>query len=168
MPKMMLLAAVLAAFGIVSQPTEARDRDFGFRHFSGHAGPKLHLRHQSFKFHRGGVFGKPRAFKPRHFGHRGSAFKFGHAPRFKPRHFGHFGRGGRVLKFSTAIWGSSSAICHVSSTITSATGTVITGRSRSRDRCRPAGRRPGQQVQLGPGDTDIVWPPPNLLGARQH
>jgi hypothetical protein len=102
MRKMMVLAAVVAALAMASQPTEARDRGFGFRHFSGHAVPKLHLRHHGVKFHHGGFVGKPRAFKSRHFGHfghRGSAFKFGHAPRFKPRHFGHFAEGGLVLKF---------------------------------------------------------------------
>jgi hypothetical protein len=41
MRKMMLLVAVVAALGMVSQPTEARDRGFGFRHFSGHAGSEL-------------------------------------------------------------------------------------------------------------------------------
>jgi len=102
MRKMLVLAAVVAALGMVSQTVEARDRGFGFRHFSGHVGPKLHLRHQGFKFHHGGFVGKPRPFKSRHFGHfdhHGFAFKFGHTPHFKPRHFGHFGQGGLVLKF---------------------------------------------------------------------
>jgi hypothetical protein len=89
MRKIMLLAAIVAALGMASQPTEARDRGFGFRHFSGHAGPKLQLRHHGLKFDHGGVFGKPRPFKSRH---------FGHAPHFKPRHFRHFGQGGLVLK----------------------------------------------------------------------
>ena len=99
MRKIMLLAAVVAALGMAWQPAEARDRGFGFHHFSGHAGPKLHLRHHGLKFDRGAVFGKSRPFKSRHFGHfghRGFASKFGH---FKPRQFGHFGRGGLVLKF---------------------------------------------------------------------
>ena len=98
MRRMMVLAAVVAALGMVSQPTEARDRSFGFRHFSGHAMPKLHLRNQGFKFHHGGFVGKPRPFKSRHFGHfdhRGSAFKFGHAPHFEPRH---------VLGFGVRAW----------------------------------------------------------------
>jgi hypothetical protein len=101
MRKVVVLAAVLAALAIASQPTEARDRGFNFRHFSGHAGPKLHLRHHGLKFHYGGVFGKHRPFKSRHFGHFGhrSFSKFGHVPRFKPRHFGHFGQRGLVLKF---------------------------------------------------------------------
>jgi hypothetical protein len=93
MCKMVVLAAVVAALAMASQPAEARDRGFGFRHFSGHAAPKLHLRHHGFKFHHGGVFGKDGPFKSRHFGH------FGHFPRLKPRHFGHFGQGGLVLKF---------------------------------------------------------------------
>jgi hypothetical protein len=102
MRKMMLLAAVVAVLAMVSQPTEARDRGFGFRHFSGHAGPKLHLRHRGLKFHHGGVFGKHPPFKSRHFGHfghRGFSSKFGHFPRFKPRHFGHFGQRSLVLEF---------------------------------------------------------------------
>jgi hypothetical protein len=102
MCKMVVLAAVVAALAMASQPAEARDRGFGFRHFSGHAAPKLHLRHHGFKFHHGGVFGKDGPFKSRHFGHfghRGFSSKFGHFPRFKPRHFGHFGQGGLVLKF---------------------------------------------------------------------
>ena len=102
MRKMMVLATVVAALGVVSEPTEARDRGFGFRHFSGHAGPKLHLHHPSFKFHHGGFVGEPRSFKSRHFGHfghRGFAFRFGHAPQFKPRHFGQFRHPGLVLKF---------------------------------------------------------------------
>jgi len=103
MGKIMLLAAIVAALGMASQPAEARDRGFGFRHFSGHAGPKLHLRQHGLKFHHGSFFGKPRPFKSRHFGdfdHRGFAFRLGHVPRFKPRHFGRFGQGGLVLKFS--------------------------------------------------------------------
>ena len=89
---MVVLAAVGAALAMASQPAEARDRGFGFRHFSGHAAPKLHLRHHGFKFHQGSVFGKHRPFKSRHFGHfghRGFSSKFGHVPRF----------GGLVLKF---------------------------------------------------------------------
>jgi hypothetical protein len=104
MRKTMVLASVVAASGMISQPTEARDRGFGFRHFSGHALPKLHLREHGLDFHHGGVFGKPRPFMSRHFGHfghRGFAFKFGLVPQFKPpRHFGHFGRG-LVLRFGS-------------------------------------------------------------------
>jgi hypothetical protein len=103
MRKVVVLAAVVAALAMASQPAEARDRGFDFRHFSGHAGPKLHLRHHGLKVHHGGVFGKHRPFKSRHFGHfghRGFSSKFGHVPRFKPRHFGHFGQRGLVLKFS--------------------------------------------------------------------
>jgi hypothetical protein len=102
MRKVVVLAAVVAALGMASHTAEARDRGFGFRHFSGHAGPKLHLRHHGLKFHHGGVFGKHRPFKSRHFRHfgqRGFASKFGHVPRLKPTHFGHFGQGGLVLKF---------------------------------------------------------------------
>jgi hypothetical protein len=102
MREILVPAAILAALGMASQVAEARDRGFGFRHFSGHAGPKLHLRHHGFKFHHGGFVGKPRAFKSRHFGHfghRGFSSKFGHVPRFKPRYFGHFGQRGLVLKF---------------------------------------------------------------------
>jgi hypothetical protein len=102
MRKIMVLTAVVAALGMASEPTEARDRGFGFRHFSGHAGPKLHLRHPGFKFHHGGFVGQGRAFKSRHFGHfghRGFASKFGHAPHFKPRPFGHFRQRGLVLEF---------------------------------------------------------------------
>jgi hypothetical protein len=101
MRKMVVLAAVVAALAMASQVTEARDRGFGFRHFSGHAGPKLHLRHHGLKFH-GGVFGKHGQFKSRqfgHFGHRRFSPKFGHVPRSKRRHLGHFGQGGLVLKF---------------------------------------------------------------------
>ena len=103
MRKIMLLAAVVAAVAMASQPAEARDRGFGSRHFSPHSGPKLHVRHHGLKFHHhGGVFGKHRPFKSRHFGHfsrRGFISKFGHVPQFKPRHFGHFGQGGLVLNF---------------------------------------------------------------------
>ena len=102
MRKMMALGTVVAVLAMVSQPTEARDRGFGFREFSGHAVPTLHLGHPGFKFHRGGFVGKPRSFKSRHFGHfghRGFAFKFGHAPHFKPRHLRHFRHPGLVLKF---------------------------------------------------------------------
>jgi hypothetical protein len=103
MRTIILIAAIIAALGTISQPTEARDRGFGFRHFSGHAAPKLHLRHHGFKFHHGRSLGKPRLFKSRHFGHfghRGFAFKFGHVPGLKPRHFGHFRHPGLVLKFA--------------------------------------------------------------------
>ena len=103
MRKVVVLAAVVAALAMASPPAEARDRGFGSRHFSGHAGPKLHLRHHGLKFHHGRVFGKHRPFKSRHFGHfghRNFSFKFGHVPRFKPRHFGRFGQRGLVLKFS--------------------------------------------------------------------
>jgi hypothetical protein len=130
MRKIMLLAAVVAALGMLSQPTEARDRGFGVRHFSGHAGPKLHLRHHGLKFHHGGFLGKNRPFKSRHFGHfghGGRAFKFGHVPHFKPRHFGHFGQGGFVLKFSDGDFVLSSAICRISSIVTSVTSTITTG-----------------------------------------
>jgi hypothetical protein len=102
MRKMILLAAVVAALAMASQPAEARERGFGFRHFSGHAGPKLHLRERGLKVHHGGVFGKHGPFKSRHFGHfghRSFSSKFGHVPRFKPRNFGHFAQGGLVLKF---------------------------------------------------------------------
>jgi hypothetical protein len=102
MCKMVMLAAVVAALAMASQPAEAGDRGFSFRHSSGQAGPKLHMRDHGFKFHHGGFVGKPRAFKSRHFGHfghRSFSFKFGHGPHFKPRHFGDFGRGGLVLKF---------------------------------------------------------------------
>ena len=102
MRTIMLVAAIIAALGMASQPTDARDRGFSFRNFSGHAGPKLHMRHPGVKFHHGGFVGKPRAFKSPHFGHfahRGFAFKFGHAPHFKPGHFGHFRQRGLVLKF---------------------------------------------------------------------
>ena len=102
MRKVVVLAAVVAALAMASQPAEARDRGFGSRHFSAQSGPKLHLRHHGLQFHHGGVLGKHRSFKSRHFGHfghRGFSSKFGHVPRFKPRHFGHFGQGGLVLKF---------------------------------------------------------------------
>jgi hypothetical protein len=102
MRKNLLLAAVVAALAMASQPAEARDRGFGSHHFSAHSGPKLHLRHHGLKFHHGSVFGRHRPFKSRHlghFGHRSFSSKFGHVPRFKPRHFGHFGQGGLVLKF---------------------------------------------------------------------
>ena len=102
MCKMVVLAAVVAALAIGSQPAEAGDRGFGSRHFSGHAGPKLHLRQHGLKVHHGGVFGKHGPFKSRHFGHfghRSFSSKFGHVPRFKPRNFGHFGQGGLVFKF---------------------------------------------------------------------
>ena len=100
MRPIVLLVAVVAALGMEPQPAEARDRGFGFRQFSGHAGPKLHLRQPGLKFHQGRFVGQPRAFKPRHFGHfdqGGLAARFGHAPPFKLRHFG---QGGFVLKFS--------------------------------------------------------------------
>ena len=102
MRKVVVLAAVVAALAMESQPAEARDRGFGFRHFSGHAAPKLHLRHQGFKFYHGGSLGKPRPLKSRHFrrfDQRGFAFRFGHHSHFKPRHFGHFRHPGLVLKF---------------------------------------------------------------------
>jgi hypothetical protein len=102
MRKILVLAAIVAAVGMVSQATEARDRTFSFRHFSPHAGTGFHLPHH------GGFFGKHRHFKPWPFGqlgHRGSVFKFGdhegfvfefgHVPHFKPRHFGRFGHKGR-------------------------------------------------------------------------
>ena len=100
MRPIVLLVAVVAALGMEPQPAEARDRGSGFRQFSGHAGPKLHLRHHGLKFHHGRFVGTPRAFKSRHFGnfdHGGLAARFGDAPPFKLRHFG---QGGFVLKFS--------------------------------------------------------------------
>jgi hypothetical protein len=103
MRKVVVLAAVVAALAMASQPAEARDRGFGSRHVSAHSGPKLHLRQHSLKFHHGGVFGKHPPFKSRHFGHfghRGFAYNFGQAPHFKPRHFAHFRQRGLVLKFS--------------------------------------------------------------------
>lgn len=102
MRKVMVLATVVAALAMVSQPTEARDRGFGVRQLSGHAVPKLHLRHHGFKFHHDGFVRTPRPFKSRHFGwfdHRALALRFGHARHFKPRHFGHFRHPGLVLKF---------------------------------------------------------------------
>jgi hypothetical protein len=103
MRKILVFAAILAALGVASQAAEARDRTFSFRHFSPHAGVRLHLRHHSFGFHHGGFFGKPRHFG--HFGHRHFVFKFGdhggfvfksgHIPHFKQRHFGHFDHKGR-------------------------------------------------------------------------
>jgi hypothetical protein len=99
---MMVLTVVVAALGMASELAEARDRGFSFRHFSGHAGPKLHLRDPGFKFHRGGFVGKGRAFKSQRFGHvgqHGFASKFGHAPEFKSRHFGHLRQRGLVLEF---------------------------------------------------------------------
>jgi hypothetical protein len=102
MRKMMVLTVVVAALGMASELAEARDRGFSFRHFSGHAGPKLHLRDPGYKFHRGGFVGKGRAFKSQRFGHvgqHGFASKFGHAPEFKSRHFGHLRQRGLVLEF---------------------------------------------------------------------
>ena len=108
MRKILVLAAIVAAVGMVSQAAEAGDRTFSFRHFSPHAGTGFHRPHLSLKFHHRGFFGKHRHFKPLpfgHFGHRGFVFKFGdhegfvfefgHVPHFKPRHFGHFGHKGR-------------------------------------------------------------------------
>jgi hypothetical protein len=100
-----MLAAIVAALGSASQPAEADDRGFGsfvFRHFSGHASPRLQLRHNGLDFHHGGFFGKPLPFKPRpfgHFDHRDFVFRFGYVPHSEPRHFGRFDRGGPVLKF---------------------------------------------------------------------
>jgi hypothetical protein len=71
MRKVVVLAAVVAALGMASHTAEARDRGFGFRHFSGHALAKLYLRHEGFKFHYGGFFREHQPFKPRHFGHFG-------------------------------------------------------------------------------------------------
>ena len=102
MRKVVVLAAVVAALTMASQPAGARDRGFGSRQFSAPSGPKLHLRHHGFDFRHGRFLGKPRPFKSRHFGyfdHHGFAFKFGHTSRFKPRHFGHLSQGGLVLKF---------------------------------------------------------------------
>jgi hypothetical protein len=99
MRPILLLVAVVAALGMEPQPAEARDRGFGFRQFSGHFGPKLHLRHHGLKFHHGRFVRQPQAFKSRHFGHfdhGGFAARSGHGPRLKLRHFG---QGGLVLKF---------------------------------------------------------------------
>jgi hypothetical protein len=100
MRRIMLIAAITAALGMATQPAEARDRGFGFRYFSGHASPKLHPRHHALKFHHGSLFGKPRPFKSRHFGHfrhpglvlkfgdGDFVLRFGHVPHSKHRHFG--------------------------------------------------------------------------------
>jgi hypothetical protein len=80
MRKIVLLAAMIAALGKTSQAAGAHDRGFSFRHFSGHAGPKLHLRDRGRNFHHGGLFGQRRPFKPRHFGdfnHGGLVLRFG-------------------------------------------------------------------------------------------
>jgi hypothetical protein len=139
MRKMMVLATVVAALAMVSQPTEARDRGFGFRQFSGHAVPKLHLRHPGFKFHHGGFVGKPRSFKSGHFGHfdhRGFAFRFGHAPRFNPRHFGHFRHPGLVLKFGDlSIGGAQKGARHVPG-VTAVTRAVPRDQARLTDEGR--------------------------------
>jgi hypothetical protein len=66
MRKTMLLAAIVAALGTISQPAEAHDRGLSFRHFSGHAGPKLRLRDCGPMSHQG-FFGKPQPFMRRHF-----------------------------------------------------------------------------------------------------
>jgi hypothetical protein len=66
MRKAMLLAAIVAALGTISQPAEAHDRGLSFRHFSGHAGPKLRLRDRGPMSHQG-FFGKPQPFMRRHF-----------------------------------------------------------------------------------------------------
>ena len=91
MPKIMLLAAMVAALGTVPQPTEAHDRGFGSRHFSGQVGPTLQLRYRGLKF--GHV---PRLASQRFsqsglvlkFGDGDSFLRFGHIPLFKPDHFG--------------------------------------------------------------------------------
>jgi hypothetical protein len=102
MPKIMLLAATVAALGMAPQPTEAQDRGFGSRHFSEQAGPMLPLRQRGLDFDHRGFFGRPPPFASRHFDHFGNrafVFKFGHVSQFEPRHFGHFAQGGLVLKF---------------------------------------------------------------------
>jgi hypothetical protein len=127
MRKIMLLAAVVAASWMLSQPAEARDRGFGFRHFSGHAAPKLHLRHHGFKFHHGGFVGKPRAFKSRHFGHfghRGFSSNFGHAPGSSRDISGTSASAVWCSSSATATSCSGSVMCRISSIITSATGTI--------------------------------------------
>jgi hypothetical protein len=104
MCKMVVLGAVVAALAIASQPAEAGDRGFGSRHFSGRAGPKLHLRQHGLKVHYGGVFGKHGSFKSRHFGH------FGH-PSFSSK-FGHVHGSSREISGTSAraVWCSSSAM----------------------------------------------------------
>ena len=109
MHKMVVLAAVVAALAMASQPVEARHRGFGSRHFSTHSGPKLHLRQHGLKFHHGGVFGKRPPFKSRHFGQGGlvlkfgdgdAVLKFGHVLTLKPRRFGHgHGQSGLCFRF---------------------------------------------------------------------
>jgi hypothetical protein len=79
----MLFAAIVGALAMVPQRTEANDRgfgSFGSRHFSGHAGPQLQLRHHGLDLHQGGFFGKPQPFETRPFGHfdrRSFGLKFG-------------------------------------------------------------------------------------------
>jgi hypothetical protein len=84
MRRIVVLAAMLAVLGMVSQAAEAGNRGTGFRHISPHVGAKFH----GFKLHRPGFVGKR------------NAFKFGKARLFKPRPFSRFGRSGLVLKFS--------------------------------------------------------------------
>jgi hypothetical protein len=111
MRKTMLLAAIVAALGTISQPAEAHDRGLSFRHFSGHAGPKLRLRDRGPMFHQG-FFGKPQPFMRRHFSDFGNGglvrrfgdgdavLKFGHVLPFKPRGFGHgHGQSGLFFRF---------------------------------------------------------------------
>jgi hypothetical protein len=95
MREIMLLSAIVTVLGMAWLPAEARDRGFGFRHFSGQVGQKLHLRHPGRKFHHGGLLGKPRS--SRHFGQGSLVLKFGdgdfvlrfgHMPHFKRHHFG--------------------------------------------------------------------------------
>ena len=94
MRKAMLLAAIVAALGTISQPAEAHDRGLSFRHFSGHAGPKLRLRDRGPTFHQG-FFGKPQPFMR--------------------RHFRYFGNGGLVRRFGDGDAVLNSVMCFRSS-----------------------------------------------------
>jgi hypothetical protein len=84
MRRIVVLAAMLAVLGMVSQGAEAGNRGTGFRHISPHVGATFH----GFKLRRPGFVGKR------------NALKFGRARLFKPRPFSRFGRSGLVLKFS--------------------------------------------------------------------
>jgi hypothetical protein len=100
-PKIMLLTAIVAALGMVPQPSEADDGGFASRPFPGHFGPTLQLPQHGRDFHGGSFFAKPGPFEPQHFGrfdHMYFVFEFGHVRQFEPRRFGHFGQGGLVLK----------------------------------------------------------------------
>jgi hypothetical protein len=103
MHKMVVLAAVVAALAMASQPVEARDRGFGSRHFSTHSGPKLHLRQHGLKFHHGGVFGKRPPFKSRRFGH------FGHRGFHPSSDMSHGSSQDNSGTSARAVWCSSSA-----------------------------------------------------------